>query len=328
MKEFSSLERVVGNIPQDDKDEVFRNSKDRFGDQYFEGLLQDIEREKTSEEMQIISLVNGATNKMRQKYDLEHFNIPPENIHIIVEKKWPKKGSSGLFNLKEQSIFVCEKSSNIAFAKIVFHEMIHFKSYTAVQITQEEQPRFQAYRLGLTVQTRDGQKEYFRNVNEAVTEELTKRFIGEFFRDPLFVEEINKTNDVKKKYPHTRTSSGEILFDEDVFYAEMRSKAQRRVIDSLSENGDDLDLEISTENFTYKQERKIFYILIDKLYTKNPSIFKNREEVFETFAKGMITGNILPVGRLIDTTFGKGTFRQIGDLDQDIQKQEEFVRLL
>lgn len=29
----------------------------------------------------------------------------------------------------------------------------------------------------------------------------------------------------------------------------------------------------------------------------------------------MITGNILPVGRLIDTTFGKRTFRQIGDLD-------------
>lgn len=327
MPEFSSWERVVGNIPQSDRDEILREGKDRFGDQYFEGL-RGAEREKTPEEMQIISLANEMTNKMRLKYDLERFDIPPENIHIIVEEKWPKEESAGFFNLTAQSIFVCEKSSYIAFAKIVFHEMTHFKSYTAVQITQEEQPRFQAYRLGLTVQTRDGQKEYFRNINEAITEELTKRFINESLENSLFVEEVNKTRDVKERYPHTRTSSGEILFNEDVFYAEIRHKIQEDGMEALSENVKNSNLEISTENFTYRQERQILHILIDALYTKNPDMFQDREEVFEIFAKGMITGNILPVGRLIDTTFGKGTFRRIGDLDKDIQKQEEFVRSL
>jgi hypothetical protein len=42
----------------------------------------------------------------------------------------------------------------------------------------------------------------------------------------------------------------------------------------------------------------------------------------------MMTGNILPVGRLIERTFGNGTLRRIGELDQDMQAQEEFVNSL
>jgi hypothetical protein len=42
----------------------------------------------------------------------------------------------------------------------------------------------------------------------------------------------------------------------------------------------------------------------------------------------MMTGDILPVGRLIDRTFGRGTLRQIGELDSDIDKQEKFVKSL
>ena len=68
--------------------------------------------------------------------------------------------------------------------------------------------------------------------------------------------------------------------------------------------------------------------MIDKILEKNPDKFQDKEEVFEVFAKGMITGNILPVGRLVERTFGKGTLRKIGELDQDLRAQEEFVNSL
>ncbi len=42
----------------------------------------------------------------------------------------------------------------------------------------------------------------------------------------------------------------------------------------------------------------------------------------------MLTGNILPVGRLVDGTFGRGTLRRIGELDHDTQALEEFVESL
>ncbi len=69
----------------------------------------------------------------------------------------------------------------------------------------------------------------------------------------------------------------------------------------------------------------MLHILVGKLFERNLEQFTNQDEVFEEFAKGMMTGNILPVGRLIERTFGKGTFRKIGELDEDIQAQIEFV---
>jgi len=68
--------------------------------------------------------------------------------------------------------------------------------------------------------------------------------------------------------------------------------------------------------------------LLDKLYQKNQDKFKDREQVFDVFAKSMLSGNLLPVGRLVDRTLGKGTFRKIGELDKDIQKQKEFIEKL
>ena len=86
--------------------------------------------------------------------------------------------------------------------------------------------------------------------------------------------------------------------------------------------------ELTIQCLTYKSERRILNTLIDKILEKNPDKFQDKEEVFEVFAKGMITGNILPVGRLVERTFGKGTLRKIGELDQDLRAQEEFVNSL
>ncbi len=86
MERISSFERVVGDIPESEKDDVLRARGERFNDQVFEDV-RGKEREKTPEEIRIISLVNEETNKIRQKYGLENFDIPPENIHVISEEK-------------------------------------------------------------------------------------------------------------------------------------------------------------------------------------------------------------------------------------------------
>lgn len=80
--------------------------------------------------------------------------------------------------------------------------------------------------------------------------------------------------------------------------------------------------------FSYGEERENLNLLMDKIVEKNSGKFKNKEEVLMVFAKGMITGNILPLGRLLDRTFGKGIFRKIGELDKDTQKQKEFINSL
>lgn len=329
MEKFSSFERVVGDIPETEKEQILQDKGERFDDQSFKDL-EGKEREKTSEELQIIFLVDKAANEIRRRYDLKDFNIPPKNIHIIPEEAWPTGERSGAFySSMLQAVAVREQPAKIVFMERVFHEMLHFKSYNALQITANESPRLDEYRCGLTVHARDVEKMYFANLNEAVTEEMTKEAVKKLFDNPLFVDEIKKTKEVMTRYPEAVVSgSSESLFDDDTYYAEIKSKKSWKEAVGRLFGEQEKSKKINVGNFTYRQERRILNVLIDKIFAKNPEKFQDREEVFEVFAKGMMTGSILPIGRLIDKSFGSGTLRRIGELDRDIQEQEKFVNSL
>lgn len=336
MKKFSSFERVVGNIPKTKKEQLLRDKGDRFNDQVFEDL-KGKERKKTPEELQIIFLANEATNKIRQRYGLKNFDIPPENIHVITREAWPKEEKGDAFyNSMLQAIAVREQPVKIVFMKKIFDEMLHFKSYNALQITYGEKPYLDEYRVGLTVSTREKSKDqrtpgkniYFVNLNEAVTEEIAKRLTTKLFDNPLFFKEVKQTKDVITRYPRAVTDSGEPLFDKDTFYAEVESEKSWSEVAGRSFGTQEKPKDITTQSFAYRQERKILNTLVDKIFERNPEKFQDREKVFEVFAKGMMTGNILSVGRLIEKTFGNGTFRRIGRLDRNIKIQEDFVNSL
>jgi hypothetical protein len=224
-----------------------------------------------------------------------------------------------------QGIAIREQPAKILFMKKVFHEMIHFKSYNALQVTSGDRPELDEYRVGLAVHTRNGEIKYFVNLNEAVTEELAKRFSGKLLNNPLFTEEIEKTRKVITKYPQAITDSGEPLFDTDTLYAEVNGKKSWGESVGRLFGAQEKAKRITTGGFVYQQERKILNTLIDKIFKRNPEKFREKKEVFEVFAKGIMTGNILPVGKLIEKTFGRGTLRLIGDLDTDINAQEDFI---
>ena len=310
MKKFSSFDRVIGKVSDNEKKKILKEKDEQFKDQKFEEL-RDMEREKTLKELKIINLANQYTNEIRKKYGLSAFNILPENIHIIKKDKWPKEGDA-FYSSMMQAIALREQSASIVFMKKVVHEMLHFKSYNSLQITTVNNSKINEYRVGLTVSARDGNEMHFRNFNEAVTEEITKNIITKLLNDPLFAEEIKKTGEIINRRYDAKMSNGEDLFDKDTFYAEMKNGSNK----------------INAESFTKEKERKILNILIDKLFERNRESFKKREDIFEMFSKAMMTGNIIPIGKLVDRTFGVGIFRKIGELDKNIQGQENFVNSL
>ncbi len=307
-----SFERVIGSNSDAEQEKILREAGERFDDQAFESL-KDKEREKTPDEFKMISLANAATNEIRRKYGLDDFNVPADNIHVIKKEAWWKEKSSGVFVARLQGVAIEEGRSKSGFMKTAFHEMVHFKSYHSLQLTAEENPELLEYRMGLVCHSRDGKDMYFKNLNEAITEEITKRYAKKFVDEDLFKEEVEQTRKIMRDNPDAITESGSPLFNGDVFYAEILNELP---------NG---QLEISVDRFTYPSERKILNILIEKILARNSDKFKNKDEVFEVFEKAMITGQILPVGRLIDETFGPGTLRRIGELDEDIQAQRELV---
>jgi hypothetical protein len=70
------------------------------------------------------------------------------------------------------------------------------------------------------------------------------------------------------------------------------------------------DIEVDT---TRQRELTDFLKYLDVVLERNKGEFSNREEILDLFMKAQVTGNILPVARLIDGTFGKGAFRKLSE---------------
>lgn len=72
---------------------------------------------------------------------------------------------------------------------------------------------------------------------------------------------------------------------------------------------------------SYHNERKKLNLLINNLFDKNKDDFETREQIFTLFANATINGNLLPIARLIEKTFGKGSFRALGEKSADKLEQ-------
>ncbi len=316
-KPKSSIERVVGASPELEE-KTLRQQAEIFNDQIFESL-KDKERVKTPEEVAMISLANEMTNTLRKHFGLNDFDVPAQNIHIIEKDKWIRKEIfDGVYNSQLQGIALKDKQeSRMEFLATVTHELLHFKSYNALQLAKSKKSEIMPYRLGLEVFSRDGKERYFTELNEAMTEELTKRIFITAFDDlqknQLLKEEIAKSKKIMEKYPDVRAKSGRYLFGPDTFYA--KSQLPKEVSELLKYFLGKRLPKITVEKFSYPRQRRTLNSIFEKILKKYPDRFANTESVFEFFSKAYVTGNILPIGRLIEDVFGKGSLRKIAELD-------------
>jgi hypothetical protein len=319
MEKFSPFQKIVGkDISEKQRNGVLECGEDTFNNQKFKGLEK--EKEKTAEELEMIDIANKETNKIRQKYGLSDFNVPAKNIHIIDEQDWDKNYPSALYRPLDQAIVAFELKDapeKIWLMRKIFHEMLHFKSYNAFQLVDSEDGDVKEicpYRCGLSVCTRDGKGEFLNSINEAVTEEMTKRFIKGLSENHMFREEIIETKGIIAKYTDMNTFSDKELSDDVVC-----AKVENTEIDGKK------CTKVLSHSFSYENERKNLNTLITKLFDRNSDNFKSKEQIFDIFERGVITGNLLPVAKLIDNTFGEGALRQIGKLDDYIEEQEYFI---
>ena len=52
--------------------------------------------------------------------------------------------------------------------------------------------------------------------------------------------------------------------------------------------------------------------IIKEIYMGNRENFESEDDIFNLFAKAVMSGELLPVARLIEKTYGKGSFRKLG----------------
>ena len=311
-KPRSSVERVVGDIKEKQKAVILRMIAECFDDQVFKEL-QGKEREKTANELKIIQLANDATNELRRHFGLPNFDIPPKNIHVVRKENWPIR-QGAVYSSHLQSVVVREPDAKMIFAATTVHEILHFKSYNALQATIRTK-RLEVYRIGLSIFERNGDKVRFNNLNEAVTEELTKRMMTHVFRDRLFADEREQTVAMLENEPNLPATSGGNLFDDDTYYVAAKQGAEGKRI-------------VNAYGFGYQRERTVLSSLVDKICSRYPDRYKNKDAVLEIFACGMMTGKLMEIGRLVEGAFGKGTLRSIAEMDDNVERQLSYVEHL
>jgi len=286
-----------------------------------------IEQEHTPELEELITEINEKMEEFMAKYGIQFLGIPARNIHVIDKSKLDPQQLTqlegrdekvdGVYLPNRQQIGVIENympNKKLHFTQILIHEMIHANSFGSMQKVKEggieltkgdESIHLETRRSGFEIYSARTGRKFFSDINEAITEELAIRFDQSYFSQ---FEELKQEYEERKgaREANERVKNG--------------SGKNRRGLEFLIANLEHLERkeghsshEVVLRPHAYSNERKELNQLINDLYEKNKDEFQSLEDVFTLFAKATLNGRLLSIARLVEKTYGKGSFREIGE---------------
>lgn len=275
---IKDMPNIPNDAPRDEVERIISDTLENEGGKFIEGL----ELEKTEQDREIIELASQEVNQYLQQYGRENVpEIPLNNIHLLKEGGTEEYTNGDLrgggASSVKNSVIIDRGTSDLRLAQTLFHELYHQKVYKALQITKEDEPKLTSYHTGFKIISRDGEKIYFRDLEEALTSLAEQKFFTE------------------------------VLANEERFRAEIEG----------------MTVEEKSSLFTRNGERDKFNALVDKLWEENKEQFDSRDAILNMFFEAQATGRLLKVARLIEKTFGKGSFREIGE-GEDITKIADY----
>jgi hypothetical protein len=309
----SSVDRIVGSASAEDKLKVVTEFEETSRNQ--DVVIEEYRKHEINKEKEddyLFELALSSVNAERARLSMPLLRYTKDNFHIASALRDENGKHAGFFSTIAQQIWIQKTDESLlGDIKKITHELIHAAGYNVLQLDpskERDQNLINTYRSGLFMQQRATKvpegvrpKELFRNFNEAITEELTKRIMKKY-KDPL----LEKYQDeLRRECPNELDEPDELAFISSGILGEY----------VLSFYG-------------YKPQREIYNKLYQKLYLMNESRFTSVESIKDMAIDTAITGNIIPFAKLVEKTFGKGTFRKLGEVDSDIQKLKYMVDLL
>lgn len=283
------------------------------------GNIIPFERPKTEMELRMIHKAAENVNALRVQHGLTPVELTSEQVHMI------EKGANGktLGHSNGESVVVYDGLGDTARFATIQHELIHLGGYSAVNVPKGS-GEVTVYRSGLQVQgqKRDENGDYpsfLVPLNEAVTEENARRITLAISEDDPELGELSRKRKHSLEEMEKIRRRGNALPDESFLQQELYCA-------DIDWDRKTMDVQASS----YTDERQAMWQLFDRIHEKNPNAFASksraeaREEMFGMVTKASLDGNIVPFGRLMNDTFGHGTFREYGHL----QTAQEIITLL
>jgi hypothetical protein len=303
----SGIERIV-NVSRAEEESLLKHFEEALRNQKTDAF----EREKNQEEIEVINHVLRCMPEFIRDYGGKPVgNLTTANIHLVDTAKLSEEQEEAIaradvgavYDLELQAAIVLpQKDSSLVTNQRIVHELLHFNAFTSLAARGKAPPdvsssfnvkgtELHARRIGFGVFDARQRKRFFRDVDEAIIEELSIRFDARYFDNiPALSDELRRREQMKKRI------------------AEGADEISAVITTRLGEE----QWHTSIEKWRYGEQRSKLRTLIKEIYEANQDQFGSEEDVFEVFAKATLTGRLLEVGRLIEETFGNGSFARLG----------------
>jgi len=345
MEGKTHYERIIGGT-QEEKDVASKELQTAFEER--SEKLAEYEIEKSPEDLEILRKTEAIIDRMVAQYGGESRPLPLDHIYVLkpgsVLAMTEGKLAGGIHKPLGLKVGVERGKSKSLFASTVAHELFHLKSYKSARVGKSGDDVL-LYRSGLSMIDRKDpneemgeEKEYFAMLEEAIVAECTKKFLDEISKDETFSEEaeaVKKFRDWVVAYYRSGRIPEEKAkeFERELRYISEPQDKVERVLAFSDDEGKRQAYAAGMFRALYEKgeaetveryrERKMLYELLDKLVEGSGGKFKNRDEVFDEFAKANFSGNYLPLARTVEGILGKGSFRRLAEEFSEEPKKEE-----
>ncbi len=167
--------------------------------------IENLELTKSDRERTLIWYAEQEADKLMVSHGRQNaIELPSiDSVHVLtengVEKYTDGRLGRGAHSTLFRAILVDRTQSEVEFTITTFHEIVHLKSYSALQYIpagKDREARVDDYRSGISVFSRDGKTKYLDSLEEAIVTYLTKEFYEKrMANDGRFKEEIASRKD-------------------------------------------------------------------------------------------------------------------------------------
>ena len=277
--------------------------------------IRSLEYFKTPKEIQSIEIANKLTSDLMKECSVDPYSITPENIHIVPPELYKKLGKARTLAtgvpLWGAALFNAEhfRGRPLLFCYGLIHELLHLKAYLSLEVNEskvnnKDDAKKTIRRQGLILygSQKNSFHEHFRGLDEAIVEETTKRLFSKIFEFEEFKQEKEWLSS-----PEAQTKKEK--------YAKEYNIPKEEIIWVFPI--DDKDLKHKFYENPYRSQREVLKYVCEEIQKQFSDKFKNPDDVYKLFLKAHFDGNILEIGRLVEKTFGKSSFRVLGSMDED-----------
>ena len=315
----------------------------------FLGMLGEKRVELTSVQKGLTSLANEGIANILHRYDIDL----PERVYkqtdvvplsfaeykkvLGQETKQGFPDAEGVYIPEVDKALLWYKENpwhkdvrNQEFLHTVIHGLGHAKSYRALKAFREREEEekialVSEYRSGLRIiKLASSEAVLFHSLNEAITETLAIEVTNGIMnanREVFRVEIIQQINwEIEKVWSIKTTKDPRVATMKEKMQKagwvsgrpslEWQQEFQKKIFDEYQ-------YAYPAKFQSYKKERGVFERLITTLAEKSEDYKNKEDEIRGLFYHAYFSGRLLTVGRLVEKTLGKGTFRMVAEMGYD-----------